>query len=224
MEIEEYEGGALSTRRFAVAAWVSIPAAALAFFIAGVSILDVLSQRPGPGEVPAAERPRAVPLARAAPALPGVAEDDLLLARLRAEAAVEEARVAALLEATAREAELALAAAADTTAGGADAEAEPAASEPPPVVAPHPPALLVMAPPMVRPVVTQQAARSAEPSRPASIPATPARARPATTAAGGAAAQPAGGRCGALLARLQLGERPTDGERAFLRSNCGAGP
>jgi hypothetical protein len=96
MELEEYEAGSLSTRRFAIAAWVSIPVAALAFVMAGVSILDILSERPGPGEVPAA-RPRPVPQPEVTPVaavLPGVTEGDLLLARLRAEAAAEEARVA----------------------------------------------------------------------------------------------------------------------------------
>jgi hypothetical protein len=212
MELEEYEGGSLSTRRFAIAAWVSIPVAALAFVMAGVSILDILSERPGPGEVPAA-RPRPMPQAAVTPVaavLPGVAEGDLLLARLRAEAAAEEARVAALREATEREAALALAAAAEQAA-------------PEPVAVPPAPALLAMAVPaaMPRPV----AARPAEPSRPASIPAPAARARAGAAPAGGAAPRPARDRrCGALLARLQLGERPTDGERAFLRAQCGARP
>jgi hypothetical protein len=223
MEIEEYEGAALSTRRFALAAWVSIPVAALAFVMAGVSVLDVVSRRPGPGEVPVAERPRAVPLPPGPPALPGVAEDDLMLARLRAEAAAEEARVSALMEATAREAALSLVAQAEAEATAAGSDAGPAVSEPEPVVAPRAPALLVLAP-LPPPLPPPQTARAAQPSRPAPIPATAARARPRPHRQAGQRPGRPAARCGALLARLQLGEKPTDGERAFLRSNCGAGP
>jgi hypothetical protein len=75
------------------------------------------------------------------------------------------------------------------------------AGEPePPAAGPAPPHLAAIAP---EPAPPEPAAASRQPTSSA------APARP-----------PASPRCGLLLARLQLGERPSDADRALLRSAC----
>ncbi len=86
---------------------------------------------------------------------------------------------------------------------------------PPPAVASAPPVTLVVqrAAPAETP---RRAAAAAIPPLVTAPAARPPRAEPVRAPA----AQPADPRCGSLLARLQLGERPTDADRSLLQSAC----
>ncbi|MCB4822609.1 hypothetical protein [Roseicella aerolata] len=81
-----------------------------------------------------------------------------------------------------------------------DTAGAPGRSPGPPAAGPAPPHLAAIAP------------EAAPPE-----PATAGRQRPSAAAP---ARPPASPRCGLLLARLQLGERPSDADRALLRSAC----
>ncbi len=290
VEHEAFEIEPLPPRWLKPAVWLSIPAAALAFLMATVSILDIRALRgtPAAAEVPALAQPAAAPpsrdfLARDAAV---VTEDDATLARLRAEGAAEEARIAVLAEAarslaaSGREAEAfeepaaamvlaegavpaavevavaplpapprdvppapALPAPAHTlaglvlppvpplppgAAGGPDLPPLPALMPPPPAAA-APGSVAEATPPALRPPGL------AEPPRPASLssPAPRERSGAETASRAGTASRSVAlgradppprrasdPRCGPLLARLQLGERPTDADRSILQSAC----
>jgi hypothetical protein len=185
----EFKVDAVPPRWLYPAVWLSIPLAALAFGMVIASVLDVTAARDrradlsmiaiaGSGGGPAAIRPPS----RAERATSGdtaalVVEEELQLARLRAEAAVEEVRVAVLAEDLR-----------DLAAAGADAVEAPGpaspddlALSPPPVprssmpasarsgdvwdgAEPVPAALLPPAPPLVVPL------GSASPPDPVTLP------------------------------------------------------
>jgi hypothetical protein len=261
-EGDEFEFDPDPPRWLRPALWLSIPLAALSCALVVQAIMALPSTR---GQaVAGAAAPSPQPPSRVGEGAGTATAEIVQLARLRADAAAEEARVAALIEA-AQDLRDPAPEPADGTAAtpeptGGTAPPSPPATPPPPRLVAVFPALAgppsvpwlaitpvgasIPAPPdaklphlhaaVVPPLRAPPSAPSQPPVAAMAVPAPapvemPRRAaapapvtRPARAAepARLPSAQPADPRCGPLLARLQLGERPSDADRSMLQSAC----